>query len=152
MEQAGAWWFCLYLVYLFFLGGCLGTSGNLRLNSDLLVQYKEAALPKDYNYYYCGRSGLPYAVVGIDASYKLHDRFWFKIEAEKEIYKKIGNLSQLHPDTGSMVSSDILNKEGKKIGVWFSYYRYTPVRVDPETRMVAVFNPYNPNEDHKGSF
>jgi len=41
-------------------------------------------------------------------------------------------------------------ERGNNIGVWFSHYRYSPVRVDQEARMVEVFNPYNPNEDHRG--
>jgi hypothetical protein len=128
-----------------FLMGCAG-AGKLQPNPALLAQYRGNALSKTYNYYYCGRSTLPYAVVGIDNTYGFNDRLWFKIESGQAVYEKISNLSDLHPDSFPMAGSDILDGQGNKIGVWFSHYRSTPVRVDNETRMVEVFNPYNPNE------
>ena len=139
---------CLGLV-LFFLMGCLG-SGKLQSNSELLAQYRGGALSKTYNYYYCGRSTIPYAVVGIDNTYGFNDRLWFKIESEQAVYEKISNLSDLHMDSGAMVASDVLDGQGNKIGVWFSHYRFTPVRVDNDTRTVEVLNPYNPNERDMG--
>jgi hypothetical protein len=142
----------LFLSVSFLLSGCVGASGKLQFNPALLDQYKSAGLPKAYNYYYCGRSGLPYAVVGIDDAYGFNDRVWFKIESEQDVYKKIGNLSDLHRESGPKVSSDILDGEGNKIGVWFSYYRTSGVRVDPETRIVEVLNPYKPSDDTRGIF
>ncbi len=153
LPKTGQQLLILFLVVLpVFLIGCLGSSGKLQFNPSLLEQYRSQALSKTYNYYYCGRSTIPYAVVGIDADHGFNDRLWFKIESEQEIYKKIGNLSELHINSGPLTGSDILDGEGNKIGVWFSHYRYTPVRVDSETRMVEVYNPYNPNENTPGGF
>ena len=135
-----------------FLIGCVGVSGKLKSNPTLLAQYKDKALSKTYNYYYCGRSSLPYAVVGIDNTYGFNDRLWFKIESEQAVYEKIRNLSDLEIDSFPMAGADILDGQGNKIGVWFSHYRHTPVRVDDKSRMVEVFNPYNPNDEDRGIF
>lgn len=140
------------LVLLSFATGCVGSFGALQPNPGLLGQYQERNLPGDYTYYYCGRSTMPYAVVGIDKTLGFNDRVWFKIESKQDIYQKIAGLSQLHQDSGILYHSDILDTTGKKIGIWFSHYSYTPVRVDPETRWVEIFNPYNPNEDDGGKF
>lgn len=138
-------------IALLIMTGCAGSYGKLQFNPGLVSLYKEGALPKDYVYYYCGRSSLPYAVVGIDKAYGFNDRLWFKIQSEQQVYEKISHLSNLHVNSGPLASSNILDENGQKIGVWFSYYRHSPVRVDPETRVVTVFNPYNPNEDdHMG--
>jgi len=147
-NQGRLGWFIVILSL--FLIGCVGASGKLKSNPALLEQYRGGALSKTYNYYYCGRSSIPYAVVGIDNTYGFNDRLWFKIESEQAVYEKISNLSDLHMDSGPIVGSDILDGQGNKIGVWFSRYRYTPVRVDNESRMVEVFNPYNPNEESRG--
>jgi hypothetical protein len=138
-------------IILIFMTGCVGSFGTFQPNPGLLEQYREGSLPEDYNYYYCGRSNQPYAVVGIDKAYGFNDRVWFKIESESQVYKKIDSLSELHYNSGSLYHSDILDAVGKKIGVWFSYYQYSPVRVDPQTKVVEVFNPYNPNDDDEGS-
>ncbi len=135
------------LVVLLTMTGCAGSYGRLQHNPGLLSLYKEGTLPKDYVYYYCGRSSLPHAVVGIDKAHGFNDRVWFKILSGPQVYEKINHLSTLHRDSGPLISSDILDENGQKIGVWFSYYPYSPVRVDPETRVVTVFDPYNPNED-----
>ena len=132
------------------LAGCVGNYGTIRSNVALLDQYKGGALPDNYNYYYCGRSSLPYAVVGIDTAYDFSDRLWFKIDNRQEVYKKIANLSELHRDSTRLFTSDILDTQGQKLGIWFSFYSYSPVVLDNETRMVEVYNPYNPNEDRRG--
>jgi hypothetical protein len=142
----------LFLSVSFLLSGCVGASGKLQFNPALLDQYRGGALSKTYQYYYCGRSTIPYAVVGIDDAYGFNDRLWFKIESEQAVYEKISKLSQLHIHSGPLTSSDILDGEGKKVGVWFSYYRYSHAQVDSVNRMVEVFNPYNPNEDSRGGF
>lgn len=141
-------WFVVILSI--FLIGCVGVSGKLKSNPTLLTQYKDRALSKTYNYYYCGRSSLPYAVVGIDNTYGFNDRLWFKIESEQAVYEKIRNLSDLEIDSFPMAGADILDGQGNKIGVWFSHYRHTPVRVDDKSRKVEVFNPYNPNDEYRG--
>jgi hypothetical protein len=43
--------------------------------------------------------------------------------------------------------ADILDPGGRRIGVWFSYYHHTPVRVDPDSGVLDIFNPYDPDED-----
>lgn len=140
----------LLLMVAGILSGCAGNYGTIRSNTALLDQYRGGGLPDHYNYYYCGRSSLPYAVVGIDRSYGFNERVWFKIDAKQEVYKKIYNLSDLHRDASRLFTSDILDTQGQKIGVWFSFYTTTPVQIDPETRMVTVYNPYNPNDDYRG--
>lgn len=142
--------FLLLLMFAGVLAGCVGNYGTIRTNTALLEQYKGGALPDNYNYYYCGRSSIPYAVVGIDNTYGFSDRFWFKIESKEEVYKKIANLSDLHRDAIRLYTSDILDTQGQKLGIWFSFYSYSPVLVDHETRTVEVYSPYKPNEDRHG--
>jgi hypothetical protein len=129
---------------------CMGSYGKLVSNSQVLDQYRTNTLPETFQYYYCGRSGLPYAVVGIDETIRFNDRIWFKIDSMKEVYAKIHNLSDLHPGATRMGAADILDPGGNRIGVWFSYYHHTPVRINPQTGVLEIFNPYDPTEDDPG--
>jgi len=138
------------LVSFVMIAGCMGSYGKIVSNSETQKQYYTENLTDTYQYYYSGRSGLPNAVVGIDPKYRFQSRMWFPIDTMDQVYQKIRNLSDLHPDANRMRAADILDHEGNLIGVWFSYYYYTPVRVDPETGMVEIFNPYDPNEDERG--
>ncbi len=130
--------------------GCMGSYGKFVSNPVIMEQYQTGTLSDAYQYYYCGREGLPYAVVGIDKKYQFNSRLWFAIDSMDQVYRKISNLSDLHPDASRMRAADILDQNGNLIGAWFSYYYYTPVRINPKTGMVEIFNPYNPNEDDRG--
>lgn len=138
------------LVLLGTLTGCAGNYGALKFNPDLVEQYKQKNLPEDYNYYYCGRSGLPYAVVGIDPTYEFDEKFWSEIESREEVYKKIYHLWELYSGSNILMGSDILDMDGTRLGIWFSHYSYSQVKFDQETKVVTVFNPYNPNHDGWG--
>ncbi len=137
----------LILAGMVLFGACAGSYGKLVTSPVFEDQYRQQTLPADLDYYYCGRSGLPYAVVGIDDTYRFNDRVWFKIESMGEVYEKIYNLSDLHPDARTMRAAEILDPGGRRIGVWFSYYHHTPVRVDPDSGVLDIFNPYDPDED-----
>ncbi|MFN2358312.1 MAG: hypothetical protein ABR534_11285 [Desulfotignum sp.] len=140
------------LVVSVMVAGCAGSYGKLVSNPVIMDQYQTGSLSDEYQYYYSGRSGLPYAVVGIDKTYQFNSRLWFTIDSMDQVYKKISNLSDLHIDATRMRAADILDHNGKLIGVWFSYYYYTPVRINPETGVVEIFNPYDPNEDDRSWF
>lgn len=129
------------------LTGCTTIYGRLSSNPALLAQYRDAPVSPAYRFYYCGRSAIPDAVVGIDPSWEFNDRMWFPIDHPADVGKKIDGLSDLHPLAMDKTASDILDHQGKRIGVYFSYYPHTPVVIDPEKRRVSVFNPYDPNDE-----
>ena len=106
--------------------------------------FKQNQMPSKYNYYYTGRSNLPYAVIGIDPKYTLNSKFWHKIESKNKIGKKINNLM---PIRGNHVTyGRILDSEGNQIGLWFSEYRSTIVRFESNNKL-KVFSPYQPNDN-----
>ncbi len=117
----------LVLGLCLFVTGCTaGTWGRLTHSKDLMVQYQDRGLADGYAYYYCGRSSIPYAVVGIDPAYTFDSRFWFKIDSRDEVYHKIDNLSDLEVYHTTMYAKNILSPSGTVIGTWFSFY--TPRR------------------------
>lgn len=127
---------------LLILTGCTGNYGRLKANPDLTNAFTNRGALPDYNYYYCGRENLPYAVVGIDPAYQFEDRVWFKIETKEEVYKKAASVVAWNHIWSK--GADILDPSGNRIGIWFSYYQHTTVKVGPENK-VAVYNPYSPN-------
>ncbi|MDD9304162.1 MAG: hypothetical protein HUK40_18160 [Desulfobacter sp.] len=110
-----------------------------------MAEYHDKKLSSDLNYYYCGRSSIPDAVVGIDKSYTFEDKFWFKIESREDLYDKIRNLSDLEPEHSMMYAKDILDPQGRSIGTWFSFYNTTGIKVDEHAGVIEVFSPYKPS-------
>ena len=131
------------------LTGCIENYGKITSNPALIEAYKTRQALPEYHYYYCGRSRLPYAVVGIDPKYTFSDRLWHKIETKEDVYKKIDGLMQTPLESYRVTAADILDSSGNKIGIWFSYYYTTVVKIVPETNIIEVYNPYNPN-DYRG--
>lgn len=124
------------------LTGCMGNYGRLKADPALTDAFINGSGLPDYNYYYCGRENLPYAVVGIDPKYEFEDRVWHRIETREEVYKKAAGIVAWN-DIWSK-GAEILDPSGNLIGIWFSYYQHTTVKVGPENK-VAVYNPYSPN-------
>ena len=57
-----------------------------------------------------------------------------------QVYEKIGKLSTSYPDSNNrMQVADILDNKGNRIGMWFSYQHYAPVKINPKTGMVEIY-------------
>ncbi len=132
----------LYLVMLLFLSGCAGSSGKIQFNESLSSSYKNTLQIEEFNYYYSGRSGLPYAVIGIDKKYKFNDRVWHKINTLDDLFLEIYRLADTPQDYYKMTVADILDPTGNKIGVWFSYFHHTVVTINQDKKIIDVLNPY----------
>ena len=133
---------------LMIIPGCMGSYGRLKANPDLTAAFQDRQALPDFNYYYCGRENLPYAVVGIDPLYEFQDRVWHPIETKEDVYRKAAGVTAW--DNHWSRGADILDAGGNRIGVWFSYFNSTTVKLGPDNR-VTVYNPYNPNGPLKGN-
>jgi len=135
------------VLILMMIPGCVDSYGRLKSNPDLTAAFRSQQALPDFNYYYCGRETLPYAVVGIDPRYEFQDRIWKPIKTKEEVYRKAAGI--IAWDDQWSRGADILDAAGNRIGIWFSYYNSTTVKLGPEN-LVAVYNPYNPNNPPKG--
>jgi len=121
------------------LSGCTGSYGRLQTRDQWTDAFKKQLELPDYNYYYCGRENLPYTVVGIDPQYTFEDRLWHKIESKEDVYRRAAG-NRLWNDQRAQ-GADILDEQGNKIGIWFSHYSTTTVKIGPGNT-VAVYNPH----------
>lgn len=137
-------WVVLFTILSFqmALAGRPGEYAVIREDSAIKTLFKQNQLPSEYNYYYTGRSGLPYAVIGIDTKYSLNSKFWSKIESKSQIVYKIDHLMS----TGAthVTYGRIIDSVGTQVGLWFSEYRNTIVRFELGNEL-KVFSPYRPN-------
>ena len=115
------------------------------IHEDLSVEtnFELNKMPSKYNYYYTGRSNLPYAVIGIDPKYTLISKYWYKIESETQIVEKISHL--MPTISRSVTYGRILDSGGNQIGLWFSEYPNPIVRFGSGNELM-VFSPYRPTD------
>ncbi len=142
-NKSTRFYWIIVLFSVFFMAGCMELYGSLRPNPDIeKFFYGKKQLP-DFNYYYNGRSDLPYAVIGIHKDYNFNDRVWIRIEDNSDVYDKIDHILHSPKSRNNTIGADILDSSGNKVGIWFSYYRHTVVKVYPDMR-IDVFSPYRP--------
>lgn len=125
------------------LAGGLGNFGSIKDDPGLKTAVAKEGILPDYTYYFTGRSHLPYAVVGLDPSYKLKKGFWSEIGSKDQALSKISSL--MPTEAVQETYGWILDPDGRRIGVWFSGYWHTVIRFSP-VKEVEILSPYNPND------
>ena len=58
--------------------GCFENYGRLRLSKEVDQTFEKGIVLPDYNYYYSGGDARPWAILGIEKSYKLRTTQWKK--------------------------------------------------------------------------
>ena len=137
----------LCLGILMVITGCFSSYGRIKSNEATSQAFKANQLPGNYKYYYYGRSNMPYAIIGLDSQYKLRSRLWLEVDHNTEAFQKMVEWTWWdtyhHPNYPR--GKDILDPEGKKIGIWFSSARWAAVKMldDQGTVMIAPDTPWD---------
>ena len=132
----------IWIVAVVILVGCGGHFGRLQPSREITALFRQDQIDTDYNYYYTGRSAIPYAVVGIKKNYVMDETFWKPVNGKREIRRLVDRL--YGSDWWRPYGAAILDPQGAPMGVWYSVYSTTRVKFGPDNR-VNVFSPYIPS-------
>jgi len=136
---------CLLMVSL--LAGCASNPearqnlGTLRLSSEVSQIFETYQVLPNHRYYYSGSSTKPKAIIGIDQNYSLDTRLW-KEAADlnsEQLKRWVDQILGFRPPVRTFGSS-ILSASGQKVGIWYSPFDYTTVKVEADNQ-VMVFPP-----------
>ena len=136
----------IFPIFLFLtLGACAGPYGHLRSDAQVTHLFESNTVPEDYNYYYDGRANMPYAIIGLKPEYTLTSRLWEPFSpntttfnyAVRFVYERPAGEAS-YPPYGSL----ILDDKGQTVGIWYSRYRSTGIRVTPDKKVI-IHSPYN---------
>jgi len=127
------------LVMPLVLFGCGAHYGKISNVHTISPEYATVQLNPDYRYYYTGRFTVPYAIIGLDKAYTLSSKMWSELEIEPEELMILASYLYL-PGNSQAYSGDILDPAGKRIGVWYSRWHTTTVKMEDSNR-VLVFPP-----------
>ena len=130
--------------------GCAaGRYGRLYHDAEVTRMFRLNSVPEYYNYYINGRSNLPYAIIGIDPRYRVEGANWEPVAPNTdEFADKVAFVwrpdiwEKWDPAEGAWIKAP----DGEKIGIWFSMYPYTTVKMEDGNR-VAIFSPSNLSHD-----
>jgi hypothetical protein len=108
-------------IFLAGLSGCSGTYGRLVVNSDVKALFERNEVLPDHRYFYTESSTWPRVVIGLHKDYTLQSDFWRPVELTPE---RLNRWLKFPGDNRlvfmSSNGSDIFDKEGRKIGVWYA--------------------------------
>ena len=146
-RKAAAWMVLVFM--LLFFAGCAGNYGYVQRSREVGRMFENLNIPSDYNYYFTGPEAVPYAIIGIHPDYNLKTRLWKSVNLTTEMLQMwlaSGMQGAIGMPPGG---SYILGPDGEKIGIWYSIFRYSPVKL-VDNREVVVHPPtYFPGMDFR---
>jgi hypothetical protein len=92
----------------------------------------------DYRYYSLMDGDIPYAGVGLQKSYRLHDISWKKIDPSSAQISLLLDLVKFFPVQGSVAfGAYMLDLQSKEIGIYYSSLT-AGITVTKETKTVSI--------------
>jgi hypothetical protein len=119
--------------------GCSGNYGHIQRSREAGRSFENFQIYPDHNYYISGPANIPYAIIGIHRDYTLKTSLWKRVDLTSEqlrMWLDLGMQGTLgFPPGGSY----IFGPDGQKIGLWYSIFRGTVVKM--ENGNIVVVHP-----------
>lgn len=115
--------------------------GTLKLSSEVSDIFQAYQVLPNHKYYYTGSDTKPLAIIGIDQNYTLETRLWKAAPdlTSEQLKKWVDQMLGFRPPVLTY-GSYILSATGQQIGVWYSQYSITTVKVEANNQ-VMVYPP-----------
>ena len=123
-----------------FLAPALSTAaiGGLHLSKAVAQNFEAHRFDSDFRYYTLMDGDIPYAIVGLQKDYRIHDISWKKIDPNSAQLAHIEDLVQFFPIHGSAAyGAYLMDFQNKSIGTWYSSLT-AGVTVNNQTKTVSI--------------
>lgn len=147
-----AFFIALLFILTAVFSGCSGNYGRLQLSKEVNKTFEDAVILPDHTYYYSGGDARPRAILAIQNSYKLRTSLWKKVDLDPERLRNwILFMTEFRGYNFRTFGSRVLDPQGKQVGIWYSAWNRTPVKmlgenevavVPPQTGGAEVFHSY----------
>jgi hypothetical protein len=131
------------LIVLLIISSCSGNYGRLLRNQQINEIFKTYRVLPDHRYYFSGPEGRPDAIMGIQRDYTLETTQWTEIDLTEKQLKKLIDWINFHHHSRTRYypyGYAILDHNGNQVGIWYSIWDWTTVRVEADKR-VKIFPP-----------
>ena len=128
------------LALLLMLSGCLANYGSLRGDQAIKKSFESYQVPSDLKYYYFGTSSHPSAFIGINKELTLKSRLWREVDPDTERFREMvfWVWPEISTERFGARGSNILDPEGNKVGIWYSYKWYAAVKFSEDRKTIEV--------------
>ena len=130
------------IVILALMIGCSARYGSLVLDQQVQEEFESNNTPTDYKYYYYGFDTAPYAVFGVEPKYSVKSNMWREATPDTAEFQNM--IRWVWEDYGyTKFGADILNPDGKKVGILYTAILQTSVKfVDDDQIVVMLGTPF----------
>ena len=112
--------------------------GELQISKSVAQDFEAHRFYSGFRYYTLMDGNIPYAIVGLQKDYRIHDISWKKVDPNSARLSHIEDLVQFFPVQGSVVyGAYILDSHNKRIGTWYSSLT-AGVSVNNKTKAVSI--------------
>jgi hypothetical protein len=129
----------ILLLAIITLLGCSGNYGHIQRSREAGRAFENLQVHADHTYYYSGPAAIPYAIIGIHKDYTLKTRLWKRIDLTSDQLRMWLDLGMQGTLGFSPHGSYIFGPDGQKIGVWYSIFSGTVVKMENDN--IVVIHP-----------
>ena len=121
------------------IAGCAGTYGSLKRDAEVQQAFESNQVPKEFKYYYYGFDTRPYVIFGIEPKYEMNSNMWREVMPDTAEFKEMTRW--IWEDYNYYkFGADILDPQGKKVGVFYSAIRETSVKFVNDNQIKVMPN------------
>jgi hypothetical protein len=149
--------FVYFLMSIFFIiltMSCVGTNySGLRMSGEVNNLFESYQVLDDYNYYFSGPDARPNAILGVHKDYTLRSNLWKPVELTPDQLKLWINMMTDHRGTALRTyGSRVVALDGKDIGIWYSPWSETAVRMEDDGHVIINPPTRSPMDRKRGLF
>lgn len=131
--------------------GCAAANyGAIRPSSEVNELFESYEVLGDHNYYYSGPAAIPNAIIGIHENYTLKSDLWKPVDLTQDQLKKwILLITNKRGFSIRIYGYHILDPQEEIVGVWYSSYNRTVVKMLDDQHVVVHTPTVRPEEKDK---
>ena len=117
---------------------CTGIYGRLQRSNEVSNTFERHEVLGDHAYYATGPEARPTAILAIHRSYTLKPGLWRPVDMTPDLLKRLVDaMTDQLGFTPAILGGAIADPAGKQAGAWYSLYRRTTIRFEPENVIVV---------------
>jgi hypothetical protein len=113
--------------------------GTLKLSREVSQIFENYQVLSNYKYYFTGSQTKPLAIMGIDRKYTLVSRIWKEAAdlTPEQLKRWVDQILEFLPPMRTY-GAHILGADGQQVGIWYSPYDETTVRMLADNQIEVV--------------
>lgn len=133
---------CIVVCLILFAVGCVANFrlGGRKISQEATHLFESYQVLPDHRYYHIGWDTRPYAIIALQAPYQIVDKLWLEFKADASTLRKLVDALAVFPERGYGRSNGyyLSDKDGNRIGIYYSSISIFSVKVDQATNTVSV--------------